>query len=184
MAHSEQMVDLGGPVALEETPEGGTLVVNRSSLALEGAAVVHRVSSNEFKAAWIGPLGAGASAPLAYQPWDPKGFDLGIWIRRQPASTLPEDGQEGIAQSVRRLLAHAASPNDLEPGETRLVGWTSQAVPGVEIRPNAPQQRHASLVVAHLSFGPGRAPETDANLAPWADPGARKTLGPEDILPE
>ncbi len=46
-------------------------------------------------------------------------------------------------------------------GETRLVGWCLDEVPGLEITPVGAHRRHATLVVAHLQRAAGPAPQRD-----------------------
>ncbi len=69
----------------------------------------------------------------------------------------------------------------LEPGEVRLVAWSTEEYAGVEIRPKAPQSHQASVIVAHLAYQPttqaqrdeNQRPPNDADAAPAApaDPG-------------
>ena len=53
----------------------------------------------------------------------------------------------------------------LMPGEVRLVGWTDQRLPGMRIRPEAPQNSTYTLVVAHLVRGELPRVRADRNRA-------------------
>ena len=72
------------------------------------------------------------------------------------------------ARSRIRLTALARLAADrlrLLPGDVRLVGWTDERLPGMKIRPEAPQNRTYTLVLAHLARGPLAAVKPDKNLA-------------------
>jgi hypothetical protein len=51
------------------------------------------------------------------------------------------------------------------PGDVRLVGWTDQRLPGMRIRPEAPQNFTYTLVVAHLKRGSLPRIRADRNRA-------------------
>jgi hypothetical protein len=57
----------------------------------------------------------------------------------------------------------------LEPGEVRLVAWTTEEYAGVEIRPRAPQSKQASVIVAHLAYQPVTPAQRDENDRPPGD---------------
>ena len=54
---------------------------------------------------------------------------------------------------LTRLARLAADRLRLLPGDVRLIGWTDQRLPGMRIRPEAPQNRTYTLVLAHLARG-------------------------------
>ncbi len=62
------------------------------------------------------------------------------------------------------LFELASSPSLMRNGEIRLVGWTEQDLPGLEIEPAASQQGTRLLVLAHLRRGPLPKAQRDANL--------------------
>jgi hypothetical protein len=47
----------------------------------------------------------------------------------------------------------------------RLIGWTDQRLPGMRIRPEAPQNNTYTLVLAHLARGALPAVRPDKNVA-------------------
>jgi hypothetical protein len=57
----------------------------------------------------------------------------------------------------------------LEPGEVRLVAWSTDEFAGVEIRPKAPQSHQASVIVAHLAYQPTTLGQRDLNERPPSD---------------
>ena len=54
---------------------------------------------------------------------------------------------------LTRLARLATERLRLLPGDIRLVGWTDQKLPGMRIRPEAPQNRTYTLILAHLQRG-------------------------------
>jgi len=54
----------------------------------------------------------------------------------------------------------------LSPGKVCLLAWAADPLPGVTTDPDAPQKKHASLVVAHLKYPPWPAASTDVNSKP------------------
>jgi hypothetical protein len=91
---------------------------------------------------------------------------------------LAEDPREVIVEGGRQVVRTPAPQSGygyriavsgpprlhrlgLRPGDVRLVAWLDQRIPGLEIKPAAPQSRHAALVVAHLRYGHGQDPQPD-----------------------
>ena len=58
----------------------------------------------------------------------------------------------------------ALDPENLDPGETRLVARIDEVLPGETVSPAASQVRGATLVVAHLEYGPLPKPRPDVNI--------------------
>jgi hypothetical protein len=50
-------------------------------------------------------------------------------------------------------------------GDVRLVGWTDEVLPGMDISPHAPQNRTYTLDLAHLQRGELPPARPDANVA-------------------
>ena len=67
------------------------------------------------------------------------------------------------ALNLRKLLDLGQDVQNLGAGETRLIGWSEDDLPGLAIEPAAPQTRRGILVVAHLGYGFGEVPRPDAN---------------------
>jgi hypothetical protein len=64
-----------------------------------------------------------------------------------------------------RLAELAAKRLRLLPGDVRLIGWTDQKLPGLRIRPEAPQNATYTLVLAHLRRGQLPPVRPDTNVA-------------------
>ena len=183
LTHSEQMVELGGGIALTEMPSGAAQVANRTGLVLQEAGVIRKVKrkadsgadEDAWEAAWIGTLEPEATARLLFQPvakgalrssqpWPSGKPDRlparSLWEgKRTPASSEPTQARRNRVD-LARLFDLAESGDDLAGGEMRLVGWIDARLPGMEVRPAAPQTQSVGLIVAHLRPGlldePGR----------------------------
>jgi hypothetical protein len=107
-----------------------------------------------------------------------------------PGELLSEDGEELHADKTRirltRLARLAADQLRLLPGDVRLIGWTDQRLPGMKIRPEAPQNTTYTLVLAHLVRGALPPVRPDRNVAEdFVDPtvleGDVEKLSPAEI---
>ena len=93
----------------------------------------------------------GEAAPLDFaaaeegRPW------LAPWDR-SPALARPPTG--GDDPSLWRLTVLAAERLRLGPGDVRLVGWTGEELPGVDVSPRAAQRTLRTVVLVHLRRGP------------------------------
>jgi hypothetical protein len=62
-----------------------------------------------------------------------------------------------------------------------LIGWFDQRIPGLEIKPAAPQSQHATLVIAHLRYGFGHDPRPDLNTRREIEGEDYRTVGPDAL---
>jgi hypothetical protein len=160
MIHSEHMADLEGAITLESSADGLPRVTNSTRLPLRDAGVIRRRADDAgVDIAWVGALGPGDTAELKFKPADDDLFvrerqDTPLTAHEHPADTL----------SLGSLFDLAENPAEFVPGDMRLVAWLDAELPGLRIEPAAAQERHATLVVVHLNYGPGRQPAPDANL--------------------
>lgn len=164
MVHSEQMLDLGGPIKLSQAAGGGEQVFNGGRFELESVAVLRRKAEPRdevvMEGAWIGRLPAGGSAALKF--YSLSGDEKTPFAQERK---LAQSAGEAAPLELDKLLALALKGEQFEPGETRLVGRVSQILPGATVDPEASQARGQTLVVAHLKFELPPAPQSDANAA-------------------
>lgn len=179
MVHSEQMADLGGPIALEEAAGGGWQVVNQTAFTLHEAGVVRRDESGEVETAWVGTLEPEDGADLRFSRPE-KNAAGPLWANRRSRSPWTAEERDQRELNFRNLVELAEHPDRLEPGDVTLVGWLDEEIPGLVIRPTAPQSRRAALVVAHLRYGFGEDPRPD--VTPRMKRGDdQRTVNPESI---
>ena len=121
--------------------------------------------------AWIGELpagGMGTSVPiqLPFQ-WNAIA-DLDdkkpVWATQREQSPLSASSTPAGSLSLRDLLLLGQDTQSLDAGEVRLIGWSTDDLPGLSIKPAAPQVRRGIVVIAHLGYGLGAPPRPDENL--------------------
>ena len=151
MLHSEQMIELGGAVALVWELGGRYRLVNHTRYTIQQANVARRISPTAFESAWIESLPPGSSAVLEFSPCRLADKSAWPWLPRRDQSPLTAVREEQGAMNLRRLVALAEAPSRLEPGEIRLVGLVREPLPGLEIHPAAAQSRTATVLVVHLN---------------------------------
>lgn len=151
LVHSEQLQDLGGVLQRTGTDVAAGGVRNGTSLLLQDAGVLRKTADGGLELAWIGRLAAAQTVALSFRP-AASGDDY-----------LTEASQE-TRQTLGRLLDLACCDAALHHGDVRLVAWTDQTLPGLEIRPQASQQTVRTLVLMHLRRGSRPPPQPDQNL--------------------
>lgn len=150
MLHSEHMADLGG-IVLQGSRATGLSVVNHTGHDLRGVGVIGK---DEY--AWIGRLKTGAEANLTFEGGS---IEESLWRPDRRREWLAErDEREHV--DLQRLARMAQGTTS--PGELRLVGWTSDEIPGMSIQPAASQSHGTALFVAHLNHGQRTLPRQDS----------------------
>ncbi len=157
MLHSEQMVDLQGALTASRTPDGRAQVTNGTKLTLSGAAVIHRPPNGEPRGAWIGELAPGETAVVSLESFSES------FMQRNESDTTANEPPRG-ALSLAALVKIAERQTEINRGDTRLVAWIGDELPGASIQPAASQSRAATLVVANLEYGMGAPPIPDKSL--------------------
>ena len=101
--HCEQMCDLGGAIGLLGNASDGFLVQNGTSCPLAGVGILRRTSEGTLETAWVGELGAGRSARLAFRrPADGKPR-LAPWDASFAARSYEAQAREILARLDRDL---------------------------------------------------------------------------------
>jgi len=211
LVHSEQMIDLAGGMELTRTPNRGWQLINHTPLTVRGAGVVRRTDRGRVETAWIGTLEPDNAVVLRFDArpqTDVAGRLWGSERNRESVTTAGEMGQLRIGALIDLAVApeflrppdaqaadggsprpgnpgagRPGDPRELRPGGVRLVGWLDDALPGLAIRPAAPQTRYATVVVAHLRRGFGDDPRPDVNRPADVQEDDR-FLSPDDLEAE
>lgn len=165
MVHSEQMIELGGEIALAWELGGRYRLVNHTRYTIDQANIARRISPAAFESAWIESLPPGGSALLEFSPC--RLADNRDWagLPQREQSPLTAQQQEQGAMNLHQLVALAETPAQLQPDEIRLVGLVREPVAGMEIHPAAAQTRAATLLLVHWTRLPaGNSPLGRAEL--------------------
>ncbi|MEA1949819.1 MAG: hypothetical protein U9N87_00425, partial [Planctomycetota bacterium] len=191
LLHSEQMVELDGPLELKRGTGGKSIVRNFTGIDLRGVGVLRRTKKGRLESAWVGDLYRSASAALKFRPLAQKpsespaenpatnpnnqplpgsdankqknAADQGPWHEQR--QTQPQTQSQPVKGEFNfsGLIRLAEEANNLQPGDYRLIGWADKSIPGVEVEPAAPQSRSAAMIVANLAYGFGKNPRPDVN---------------------
>ncbi len=167
MVHSEQMFQLRGSIRLgKSTAQNRAQIENRSQLHLRSVGLIRRLAEGErgpagtrFLGTWIGDLPPGQSAAIGFRP---------LTLVEGEVVFAEDRAAEGRHIRTKRLdlepmFRLAYDPQYLDLGEVRLVARVDGVLPGETITPAASQVRGATLVVAHLQYGPRPVPQPDVN---------------------
>jgi hypothetical protein len=114
--------------------------------------------------AWLGTIDPEDSADVADR-WQAAAGDgkESLWPDRRNRVLETGYGAEAGTLTLRPFVLLAESATQMQPGDVRLIGWTDEQLPGMKVRPAAPQKRRLALIVANLQYGVGTDPIPDRN---------------------
>jgi hypothetical protein len=166
LVHSEEMLDLGGGLSLAKEGDHAWRLVNRSKLNLHGVGLLRKTPLAGFEEHWIGEVPAAKSTDsFEWNELPEPGDTKPLWANRREESPLSASSAAPGALSLRELLILGQDAHTLDAGEVRLIGWSTDDLPGLSIKPAAPQVRRGIVVIAHLGYGLGDPPQPDKNLS-------------------
>lgn len=137
----------------------GTLTY-ASTQTLHDVGVLRRnAESHQIEVAWLGDLEPESKREVRFGKSDDEWLLFDQWTQSPVLSLMPTNGEVNL----RHLLNTVKDVRQLKPGETRLIGWTEEDMPGMTISPAANQRTIRTMVVAHLQHADLPAPQADAN---------------------
>ena len=163
MVHCEHVSELGGKISLRR--QGGrTTLVNDSLMTIKDAGII--APGGVARLGTVEP-GASVTFELAARGDD----DPSLWAgptgnqssRTGDAATEPVASSKGTLD-IGGLLRWAEE--HCPEGETRLIGWSDEKLPGMAMVPAASQQRQANVIVAHLEHAPLAVAQPDVTPRP------------------
>jgi hypothetical protein len=175
LIHSEQFVDLAGPLRLTSPPSNphAQTVENLTGFDLADATVIHRrfVRDNngryvpQYQSCWLGDIRQGTSTLLALQPATPTRNELLYADKRAESAKLAAGKRLDVDELLKLAFAFAPPTDPLYAAreEYRLVARIDQVLPGASTDPAASQTTGATVVLAHLQTTLGPAPTPDVN---------------------
>lgn len=170
---SEEMLDLAeysftsvdGGVVIGQSLSGVDRLENRTQWDLTDTALVRRRDGvdgpAELEGCWIGELQAGATATISFTPVFGVSGGSAFAAERDNAEIAEADDEAEL--DLEPLFTLALDPERFEPGELRCVARIEGTREGLTITPRASQRRGATLLVAHLGYGPLPPTQSDAN---------------------
>lgn len=161
MVHTEQMLDMGGTVRLLnddiDTAQAAQLQ-NDSDVDLKSAMLVFQ-RNGRFQICPVGKLERNSTMTVPLRQFTDD--ELNEFLEREPATQSIE--RRGKV-TLRRLIELALDARQLEDGDFRLVGWSTENLDGLTIRPRASQRSTHVVWVHQIRYGYGRDPVPDVNL--------------------
>ena len=160
MVHSEYFLSSNSnPIFDWKVNENGKWQLTYGSTQpLQDVGIVrHSAESGEIEVAWIGTLEPEATQEVTFTKAQNEWELFGEWLESPVLSLAPTPGEVNL----RHLLNAVKDVKHLSPGDTRLIGWTDEDMPGLTIAPAATQRTIRTMVVGHLQFGELPDPERD-----------------------
>jgi hypothetical protein len=152
MIHSEQMVDLGGPITYAVKGQGGAGVGNRTKYDLEDAVLVRRNSQGNFQWLWLGNMLPGSGSSGVWQTLANGKLDVLFsegW-KKYESPTTASASPNLSAIPLKNMLATLAADKTLHPGEVRMIALIPKQLAGLTVSPAAAQSdRSMTIVVLH-----------------------------------
>ncbi|WP_145086758.1 hypothetical protein [Anatilimnocola aggregata] len=159
--HVEQMISLDGTFEVTGDEDKGWQLENGSQFLLRHAGILRAREDGEIEAAYFPDVQPGATVRLNFskqkEPWVPQWNNSAMM-----SSTAPTDDENRVR--LHRLSELAARQLKLLPGDMRLIAWTDDSIPGLQIRPSSAQSSTFTLVLVHLKRAALPEPEPDTNL--------------------
>lgn len=187
--HSEQMLTLKGPISLVGDDPQSLRIKNSSDLTLKDCGILRRTAVGAIEAAYVTELKPQTSATLQFKPTVENASWVPEWDRSLVMSSAVEakDSDKGTVR-LFRLAELAARQLKLLKGETRLIAWSEDPLPGMRVTPNPAQVKTHTLVISHLTRGVIPPPVSDTNIAddfktPGADVDPTDPEGADPLTP-
>lgn len=170
MLHSEQLIDLEGPLKLGLSSRNNPQVENRTGLNLRDVVVVRRYFQGDsdqplYDASWIGDLRSGATAVLGLtqRSWSDDQLPFADDRTRAARGNGTESLNVDELLKLAFLFPQANDPRYARREEYRLVGQVAEVLSGAEVNPNASQIQGVTVVLAHLEYGDLPQAQADVN---------------------
>ncbi len=168
LLHAEHMLPIDGQLELNEV-DGVFTVTNHTPWRINDAQVVHA-----GQLANVGSLPPDVTRPIRLDLALPDNKEAMQEFLDAARSAAQTDATEMDASSESLNSADATEPGEVDlrplfalaaraanPDEWCVVGWLSDLLPGMTVVPAAAQQRHRTIVVAHLRTAPLAQPARD-----------------------
>ena len=180
--HSEQMLDLKGPISLVSDGVGGQRLKNSSNLTLRDVGIIRRAEGTEFPrfdVAYVSEMRPQTMVSLSFARYVPPAEDeakrnwaayrtpwVQQWDKSLVMSAKPTAGEEDDGTvRLHRLVDLTVKRLRMNPGDVRLVAWSNDELPGMQVWPRPAQTTTQTLVLAHLHRGPLSEPQRDVNVS-------------------
>ncbi len=152
MIHSEQMLDLGGPITFAAKGVTAAGVGNRTKFDLEDAVLVRKNSRGTLQWAWLGNIIHGTGSSGSWQSSADGKLDAIFkehW-KKYDTATPSDLSPSQSAIPLKNMLTTLAADKSLHPNEVRMIALIPQQLAGLTVSPAAAQSdRSMTIVVLH-----------------------------------
>lgn len=162
MVHSEYFMSSSSQPVFQWklNEEGKDQLTYGSTQTLHDVGIIRRnVETSKIEVAWLGDLEPNSQQVVQFtKPFD----EWQLFQEWLDSPVLSLDRTTGEV-NLRHLLNTVKDARHLGPGETRLIGWTDEDMPGLTISPASSQRTIRTMVLGHLSYAEFPTPQADLN---------------------
>ena len=152
MIHSEQMLELGGPITFVSKDQESAGIGNKTKYDLEDAVLVRKNAEGEFQWLWLGTVLQSHANDGSWQSSANGKLDALFkehWKKYDTSTTASSNSSQG-AIPLKKLLATLAADKSLHPNEVRMIALIPKQLEGLSVSPAAAQSdRSMTIVVLH-----------------------------------
>ncbi|RCS41140.1 hypothetical protein DTL42_21435 [Bremerella cremea] len=160
MVHSEYFLSSSSQPVFQwnVNQEGQDQLTYGSSQTLHDVGIVRRnARTKAIEVAWLGDLEPDSKQKVTFSKPQDEWELFPQWLESPVLSLNRAAGEVNL----RHLLNAVKEVKHLNPGETRLIGWTDEDMPGLTISPASSQRTIRTMVLGHLSYGEFPVPKAD-----------------------
>ena len=169
--HSEHMVPLGkqpnkpGGITLTGDADKAQSVRNDTPYTLHDVGLLRKVDG-VIQVAYVADIQPGTAVPVTFSPSPNNESWVANWDQSlvMSAKVQAQEDDKGVVR-LYRLVELAAKQLKLASGDVRLIAWTDDVVPGMNVYPAPAQNNTRTLILSHLARAKIPAASRDKNVA-------------------
>jgi hypothetical protein len=153
MIHSEQMLELGGPITYKPIGQSGAGIGNRTKFDLEDAVLFRKNGNGTLQWLWLGNIRhtSGGSDGVWKSSADGKLVELFSehW-KKYDVAAVSNLSPSQVAIPLKTMLTTLAADKSLHANEVRMIALIPKQLDGLTVSPAAAQSdRSMTIVVLH-----------------------------------
>jgi hypothetical protein len=152
MIHSEQMLELGGPLTYAPKGQTGAGVGNRTKFDLDDAVLFRKTAQGTLQWCWLGNVRQSSGSDGIWKSSADGKLDALFnehWQKYDTAA-LTDLSPSQVAIPLKKMLTTLAADKTLHPGEVRMIALIPKQLDGLTVSPAAAQSdRSMTIVVLH-----------------------------------
>lgn len=169
MIHSEQMLELGGPLTYAPKGNSGAGIGNRTKFDLEDAVLFRKTTQGTLQWCWLGSVRQNSGSDGVWKSSADGKLDTLFkehWQKYDTAAVSNQSPSQ-VPIPLKNMLTTLAADKTLHPGEIRMIALIPKQLDGLTVSPAAAQSdRSMTIVVLHANPITGWQHERDVNWRP------------------